>query len=111
MAADRAWLTLLHQLPPAPPGLRVRIWRRLQAIGALQLKSAVYLLPDTDDAREDFDWLLGEIAAAGAEAALLRSTAVAGVTDDELVERFRAAAAADYSALAGELRELTRAAR
>src|SRR5262245_1759924 len=105
------WLMLVHQLPPDPPALRVRIWRRLQAIGALQLKSSVYLLPDGDEAREDFEWLLGEIAAAGAEGAVLRSTAVAGISDDELVERFRAAAAADYAELVGELRDLARATR
>ena len=35
------WLALLHQLPVKPPYLRVKIWRRLQAIGAVPLKNAL----------------------------------------------------------------------
>jgi len=29
--------------------LRVRVWRRLRALGAVALKRTVYLLPDTPD--------------------------------------------------------------
>jgi len=105
-AVERSWLVLVHQLPPDPPGVRVRIWRRLQAIGALQLKSSVYLLPECDDTREDFEWLVREIAAAGAEATLLRSVLLAGTTDEECVARVRAAVTAEYDALRAELREL-----
>ncbi len=103
---ERSWLVLVHQLPPKPPRVRVRIWRRLQALGALQLKSSVYLLPDGAEALEDFEWLLQEIEAAGADATLLRSTLLAGLGDVECVERFRAAAAAEYAALAAELGRL-----
>jgi len=39
------WLALLHQLPAKPPYLRVKIWRHLQAIGAVPLKNAVHVLP------------------------------------------------------------------
>ena len=34
------WLVLVHQLPPRPSNLRVRIWRRLQQIGAVALRGA-----------------------------------------------------------------------
>jgi len=102
-AIERSWLVLVHQLPPDPPGVRVRIWRRLQALGALQLKSSVYLLPESDETREDFEWLVREIEAAGAEATLLRSTLLAGTTDEECIARFRAAATAEYDALQAEL--------
>lgn len=51
----RRWLLFVHQLPSAPSNLRVRTWRRLQQLGALPVKQAVYLLPDTPDAREDFE--------------------------------------------------------
>lgn len=29
------WLLLVHQLPPKPTNLRVRIWRKLQQLGAV----------------------------------------------------------------------------
>src|SRR5262245_59792127 len=62
------WLLLIHQLPTDPAYLRVKLARRLKRIGAVQLKSSVYVLPATDEASEDFRWLLGEIVAGGGEA-------------------------------------------
>lgn len=99
---------LAHQLPTRPPGVRVRIWRRLQAIGALPLKNSVYVLPDRPEAREDLEWLLRELEAAGAEGTLLRSTFLSGMTDAECVARFRAAATAEYAALGDEIESLSR---
>jgi len=87
---------LLHQLPAEPQALRVRIWRRLQALGALQLKSALYLLPATDEAAEDFAWLAREIRAGGAEATIWRSKPHEGISDAEIVARFQAMAQAEY---------------
>ena len=39
------WLLLVHQTPSRPVALRMRVWRRLQRIGAVALKSTVYALP------------------------------------------------------------------
>ena len=64
----RRWLLFIHQLPSHPSNLRVTTWRRLQQIGAIPLKQAVYALPDTPDAREDFEWLKTEVKAAGGDA-------------------------------------------
>ena len=102
----RGWWMLVHQLPPDPPGLRMRVWRRLQDLGALQIKGSVYVLPATDSAREDLQWLLGEIRAANAEASLWRAGLVDGFTDEDLVVRFQAAAASDYETLEAEAQEL-----
>ncbi len=63
---------LIVSLPPNPSSLRVRVWRRLRAIGAVALKRTVYLLPDTPDHYEHFQWLAQEIQRAGGEATLLR---------------------------------------
>ena len=51
------WLLLIHQLPAKPAYVRVKIWRRLQALGAVTVKNAVYALPANDESREDFAWL------------------------------------------------------
>lgn len=101
-AGARAWWMLVHQLPPNPPGVRMRVWRRLNALGALQIKGSVYVLPGTDAAREDLEWLLGEIAAAGGDGSIWRSEAIAGVDADDLVLRFQAAVAPEYEALEAE---------
>lgn len=52
-----AWLILLVSLPPRPSSLRVRAWSRLRALGAVPFKSGAYLLPDTGDRYEQFQWL------------------------------------------------------
>jgi hypothetical protein len=39
------WLLLIHQIPPQPSYFRVKIWRRLQQIGAVAVKQSVYVMP------------------------------------------------------------------
>ena len=102
----RRWLLLVHQLPARPTSLRVRVWRRLQQIGALAVKQAVYVLPDTPAAREDFEWLRTEIEAAGAEASVFTAALVDRFGDDALVDEFRAAGEAAYGELAAEAQRL-----
>src|SRR3954471_15450486 len=91
----RSWLLLLPQLPPQPSSLRVRVWRRLQQIGAVAVKNAAYALPDTDAANEDFTWLRQEIVDAGGGALLLRAHGL-GTADGEIERLFRVERDADY---------------
>ncbi len=67
----RRWLVFVHQLPAHPSNGRVKIWRRLQQVGAVALKNAVHVLPDSAQSVEDFEWLRGEVVALGGEASLL----------------------------------------
>lgn len=99
----RQWLLLVHQLPSTPSNLRVRTWRRLQQLGALPVKQAVNVLPDTPSAREDFEWLKTEIKAAGGDASVFAADNIDSWSDDALVEEFRRARQEAYGALAGEI--------
>src|SRR5688500_8976833 len=81
---DARWLLLIHHLPPKPDYLRVKVRRRLQKIGAAALKSSVYVLPDTDDALEDFTWLTREVEADGGSAMLCHASFIEGITDEEI---------------------------
>lgn len=103
---SQRWLLLLHQVPPAPPYLRARILRRLKHIGALALKNSVYVLPDGEDALEDFQWLLKEIRGEGGDAWVLRTEAVAGLSDESIQESFRQLREADYGELLTEAKDL-----
>src|SRR4026209_1404672 len=78
----RRWLLFVHQLPSQLSNLRVTTWRRLQQIGAIPLKQAVYALPDTPDAREDFEWLKIEVKAAGGDATVFAAGNVDAWSDD-----------------------------
>ena len=74
----------MHQLPPQPDYFRVKVWRRLRAIGAVPLKNSVYVLPNTPEAREDFEWLSREIVAGKGEATLCEANMISGTTDKEV---------------------------
>ncbi|NWP00884.1 ChrB protein, partial [Escherichia coli] len=50
-------MLLIPQLPAKPAYLRVKVWRRLQAIGAAPLKNAVHALPNREDTRALFEEL------------------------------------------------------
>jgi hypothetical protein len=98
---------LVHQLPPRPTSLRVRVWRQLQKLGAVTVKSSLYVLPANEKTFEDFQWLKQEIEAAGGEAAVFRAAAVEGTTDKEIIAAFQNARNAEYSVFAAELDGLT----
>jgi hypothetical protein len=104
----RRWLLLLHQLPSSPSNLRVRTWRRLQALGAIAVRQAAYVLPDSPAAREDFEWLKAEIIGAGGEASVFSAATVDAWTDDELIEQFRRSRQEAYAALARELEQVSK---
>ena len=100
------WLLLIHQLPAKPAYARVKVWRRLQALGAVTVKGAVYALPANAETREDFAWLAKEIVESGGEAIVCAAALVDGLSDDELQALFDAARDEDYERIAAEAREL-----
>ncbi|MGH7569228.1 MAG: chromate resistance protein ChrB domain-containing protein [Gemmatimonadales bacterium] len=94
------WLLLIHQIPPKPDYFRVKVRRRLQRLGAVALKNSVYVLPKTDAALEDFQWLSREIVADGGEATVCEAAFIQGITNDELVALFHAEREAEYQEIA-----------
>ena len=100
------WLALLHQLPAKPPYLRVKIWRRLQAIGAVPLKNAVHVLPPSPEAEAAFRELLEEIVGSGGEATLIEARLIAGQADGDVRALFDNARDADYDDIAQAARRL-----
>ena len=106
MSTDAAhhWLLLIHQLPAKPAYLRVKIWRRLQALGAVTVKNAVYALPANSESREDFAWLAKEIVESGGEAIVCEAALVDGLSDRQLQALFEAARDEDYRRIAAESR-------
>jgi len=104
--ADLKWLLLIHQLPAKPAYLRVKIWRRLQALGAVTVKNAVYALPANAETREDFAWLAKEIVESEGEAIVCEANFIEGLSDGELRILFDSARDEDYGRIAGEAREL-----
>src|ERR1041384_6211001 len=78
------WLLFVHQLPPKPDYLRVKIRRRLAGLGAGLVKNSVYVLPNTPEALEDFQWLREESEAADGTALIAEATFLEGISDEEI---------------------------
>jgi hypothetical protein len=101
------WLLLFHQIPPKPDYFRVKVWRRLQRIGAVPVKNSVWVLPYSEQAVEDFRWLLQEIEEGGGQGSVCRGDFVDGLGDRDVEALFHKARAADYADLAREAKSLT----
>jgi hypothetical protein len=108
---ERTWILLIHQLPPKPTNLRVRIWRKLQKVGAVAIKNSVYVLPATEETYEHFQWLKQEIESAGGEATVFRAASVEGTTDEEIIAAFRKARDDEFAAVSAQFDGLTAAIR
>jgi hypothetical protein len=98
------WLLLIHQLPKEPAYVRVKIGRRLARVGAVALKNSVYVLPNTDSTREDFEWIRQEIVQDSGDATVAEANLIAGMSDDEIEGRFREGKDEEYAALFQEAR-------
>jgi hypothetical protein len=105
------WLLLLLSLPPRPSSLRVRAWRRLRVLGAVPLKSSAYLLPDSTDRYEQFQWLAQEVQRDGGEATLLRVDRIENMKQPDVVRLFQEARNQEYAVLADRYRKLLKGRR
>lgn len=93
--APGRWIVLLYQLPTRSSSARVRVWRRLQDVGAVQVRQSAYVLPNQDAAREDLEWVKSEVVGLGGAATVFVADAADAATDAELVATFRDARARD----------------
>src|SRR3954447_11520866 len=103
-----SWLLLIHQLPAKPAYLRVKIWRRLQNLGAVAVKNAVHALPMNEETQEDFEWLLREIVEGGGEAFVCEARLIDGLSDEEVRALFDRARDADYGELAKQAQAMAK---
>src|SRR5438045_7056274 len=90
------WVLLIHQIPPKPAYLRVKVGRRLQRLGAVAIKNSVYVLPRSEAAGEDLQWVMREIAAGGGDSSLCEASFIDGLTDEQIEALFHDARKADY---------------
>jgi hypothetical protein len=94
------WLVFSYSLPSkAQSSPRVALWRRLRRLGAITLTGGIHVLPAREEDLEAFQWLAEEVQQAKGEALVMRVEQFEGLTDADLIERFRRVRAEDYAAL------------
>jgi len=103
------WMLLIHQIPPIPAYLRVKVGRHLHRIGAVAIKNSVYALPRSDETQEDFQWVLREIVKGGGDASLVEARFIEGLSDEQVIGLFQAAREGDYRELADQARAVAAA--
>ena len=99
MKSENRWVMLMFQLPTKPSNLRVKVWRRLQKLGAVGIRNSAYVLPYQERCIEDFQWLRREIIDMGGQASVFIADSVDNVENEEIEQRFREARESDYKTI------------
>jgi hypothetical protein len=100
------WLLLIHEIPPRPSYLRVKVGRRLRALGAVAVKNSVYILPRSEAALEDFQWVRREIVDGRGEATVCEASFVEGLSDAAVERMFNQTRDAEYGGLGRDVQRL-----
>ena len=106
------WLLFTSQLPASPSSLRVTVWRRMKAAGAMSLQNGVWLLPRTKGQERAVQELLDYLEHQGAQGQTFAATALTGKVEQGLIAHFKGQRDEEYSELIerceGLLAELAR---
>ena len=106
---ESPWLLLVFSLGRKSASLRVTIWRKLQRNGSLPLGNSGYLIPNSPENRERFEWLATTIRSHQGEASIVEVQSIDNCSRPQLIRRFRDARTGDYQELFKDLREVSRA--
>jgi hypothetical protein len=79
------WLQLNYRVPSEPSQKRVRVWRKLQSLGAYALPQSTYILPATPEVEKQFRHLAREIEEMEGEASVFEVTALDDTTEQRLL--------------------------
>jgi hypothetical protein len=101
-APKEKWLLIFYSVPSQPVSNRMKIWRKLAKIGAVQLKGAVYILPNNDEHYELFQWLITEVASMGGDGAFVTASRIETLKESEIVALFNQ----EYHAVETKIAEL-----
>ena len=76
-------------------------------MGAVRLRGSAWILPETPETTERFQWLVQEIQSFRGEATLLHVERVGNITAEQMTAVFHKARAAEYQAVAQVLESLS----
>ena len=100
------WLMLLMSLPPTPTRHRVGVWRKLQRMGAVRLRGSAWILPETPETTELFQWLVQEIESFRGEATLVHVDRIENMTAEQVRALFHKARSHEYRTVIQGCREI-----
>lgn len=92
--AERGWFLLMYRVPREPSRLRVAVWRRLRALGAVYLHNAVAVLPASSQGERALRLLRNEVVEMGGMAQLVSADVLGG--EDDVIAAYNAARNEEY---------------
>jgi hypothetical protein len=102
---NEKWILFSYSVPAANAKARMRVWRRIAACGAVQLKTGLQILPNRDDLFESITWLIGEVNTLGGEAIAIQCSRIEGMEDDQIEKLFQNQIDQDFFQIQTETRE------
>lgn len=90
------WLLLMFTLSAKQASQRVEMWRKLKKYGAVSLRTSGYLLPNTPENQERFEWLAAAIRKYKGQASVAQVYAMDDLPSDKLERMFVEARSKDY---------------
>ncbi len=84
------WLLFLPQLPASPSSLRVMVWRRMRAAGAVGLQNGVWVLPCSTEQDAFLQELLDYLREQHASGQVFIARPASEAVQQDILSRFRA---------------------
>ena len=90
------WILLLSQLPTGSSGIRVMLWRRMRAAGAVSLHNGVWALPSSPRNEQFANEILAYVREHGGTATIFASRALTSDVEAGLVDEYSRHIGQDY---------------
>lgn len=103
---NKKWLFFSFSVPAKLQGFRVKIWRKINLLGAVQIKNSIYVLPATDHHQEQLTWMSKETDEQGGEFLIIAHGKLLNFSDAQIAAAFAQARDADYQTLGEEIRSV-----
>lgn len=100
------WLLLMFSMSAKQASQRVEVWRKLKKYGSLPLRTSGYLLPNTPENQERFEWLAAAVRKYKGQASVAQVHAIDDLPSEKLKEMFIEVRSRDYQELIRDLRKL-----
>ncbi|MFO7461057.1 MAG: Chromate resistance protein ChrB, partial [Desulfatiglandales bacterium] len=101
------WLLFFYSIPATPVNNRVKIWRKLQKTGAVQLKGGVYILPDKEEHHEVLQWMLAELPGLKGEGVLVKTDTIEPLQPKEIVALFNEQRQPEYKEIIRKIEDFS----
>ena len=104
--AKEKWLLIFYSVPSQPVSNRMKIWRKLAKTGAVQLKGAVYILPNNEEHYELFQWLISQVTSMGGDGAFVKTSQIETLEESEIITLFNLQREQEYLSIEKKIEDL-----